>query len=137
MLAAARNIGRLMTDCKAVIDKSTVPVGTGDKVQAAIVTEWEEFSTPDFQAIKAALRTPVVLDGRCLSEPAVMVALGVSQGNAGPPQVSLTPSRGGRRMSSAGGRSIVVTQLRQQQCVTVDLVDHAVFFGDSARPISR
>jgi len=28
-----------------------------------------------------------------------------SQGNAGPPQVSLTPSGGGRRRSSAGGRS--------------------------------
>ena len=33
VLAAARNIGRLMTDYKLVIDKSTVPVGTADKVQ--------------------------------------------------------------------------------------------------------
>lgn len=37
--AAARNIGRLMTDFKVVIDKSTVPVGTGDKVKAAIEGE--------------------------------------------------------------------------------------------------
>jgi len=37
--AAARNIGRLMTDFKVVVDKSTVPVGTGDKVQAAIADE--------------------------------------------------------------------------------------------------
>src|SRR6187402_3110925 len=36
VLAAARNIGRLMTDYKVVIDKSTVPVGTGDRVRAAI-----------------------------------------------------------------------------------------------------
>ena len=39
VLAAARNIGRLMTDYKLVIDKSTVPVGTADKVEAAIQAE--------------------------------------------------------------------------------------------------
>jgi len=39
VLAAARNIGRLMTDYKVVVDKSTVPVGTADKVRAAIADE--------------------------------------------------------------------------------------------------
>ena len=39
VLAAARSIGRLMTDYKVVVDKSTVPVGTGDKVKAAIADE--------------------------------------------------------------------------------------------------
>ncbi|MDO8264617.1 MAG: UDP-glucose/GDP-mannose dehydrogenase family protein [Gallionella sp.] len=39
VLAAARNIGRLMTDYKVVVDKSTVPVGTADKVCAAIADE--------------------------------------------------------------------------------------------------
>ncbi len=39
VLAAARNIGRLMTDYKLVIDKSTVPVGTADKVKAVIQAE--------------------------------------------------------------------------------------------------
>ena len=39
VLAAARNIGRLMTEYKLVIDKSTVPVGTADKVKAAIQAE--------------------------------------------------------------------------------------------------
>ena len=37
--AAARNIGKYMTDFKVVVDKSTVPVGTGDKVKAAIADE--------------------------------------------------------------------------------------------------
>ncbi|MEO6352422.1 MAG: UDP-glucose/GDP-mannose dehydrogenase family protein [Oxalobacteraceae bacterium] len=37
--AAARNIGRYMTDYKVVIDKSTVPVGTADKVKAAMQDE--------------------------------------------------------------------------------------------------
>ena len=39
VLAAARSVGRLMTDFKVVIDKSTVPVGTADKVRAAIAEE--------------------------------------------------------------------------------------------------
>ncbi|EKE18054.1 MAG: hypothetical protein ACD_10C00148G0001 [uncultured bacterium] len=39
VLAAARSIGRLMTDYKVVVDKSTVPVGTGAKVKAAILEE--------------------------------------------------------------------------------------------------
>lgn len=39
VLAAARNIGRLMVDHKVIVDKSTVPVGTGDKVHAAIAAE--------------------------------------------------------------------------------------------------
>ncbi|HSD38346.1 MAG TPA: UDP-glucose/GDP-mannose dehydrogenase family protein [Rhodocyclaceae bacterium] len=41
VLAAARNIGKHMTDYKVVVDKSTVPVGTGDKVRAAIAEELE------------------------------------------------------------------------------------------------
>ena len=39
VLAAARSIGRLMTDYKVIIDKSTVPVGTADKVRAAVADE--------------------------------------------------------------------------------------------------
>ena len=39
VVAAARSIGRLMTDYKVVVDKSTVPVGTGEKVNAAIRDE--------------------------------------------------------------------------------------------------
>jgi UDPglucose 6-dehydrogenase len=36
VLAAATNIGRHMTDYKVIVDKSTVPVGTADKVSAAV-----------------------------------------------------------------------------------------------------
>ena len=39
VLAAARNIGRRMTEFKIVVDKSTVPVGTADRVRAAIAEE--------------------------------------------------------------------------------------------------
>jgi len=39
VIEAARKIGRHMTEYKLVIDKSTVPVGTADKVKAAIADE--------------------------------------------------------------------------------------------------
>lgn len=39
VVAAARNIGKHMKDYKLVVDKSTVPVGTADKVRAALQEE--------------------------------------------------------------------------------------------------
>ena len=39
VLAAARSIGSRMTDFRIVVDKSTVPVGTADRVRAAIADE--------------------------------------------------------------------------------------------------
>jgi len=42
VVAAARNIGRHMTTPKVIVDKSTVPVGTADKVSAAITQELEK-----------------------------------------------------------------------------------------------
>jgi UDPglucose 6-dehydrogenase len=43
----------------------------------AIVTEWREFRSPDFDAIKSALRDPVIFDGRNLYEPAVLKHRGI------------------------------------------------------------
>jgi UDPglucose 6-dehydrogenase len=39
VVAAARSIGKYMSNYKVVVDKSTVPVGTADKVKAAIAEE--------------------------------------------------------------------------------------------------
>ena len=44
----------------------------------AIATEWQEFRSPDFGAIKAKLTDPVIFDGRNLYDPATMEALGFS-----------------------------------------------------------
>lgn len=42
VLTAARSIGRLMTDYKVIVDKSTVPVGTAAKVKAAVADELQK-----------------------------------------------------------------------------------------------
>jgi UDPglucose 6-dehydrogenase len=41
-----------------------------------IVTEWKEFKSPDFPAIMAALKHPVVFDGRNLYDPHLIRAMG-------------------------------------------------------------
>ncbi|WP_343640646.1 UDP-glucose/GDP-mannose dehydrogenase family protein [Roseateles sp.] len=64
VLAAARSIGERMTDYKVVVDKSTVPVGTADKVRGAIAQALAErgvdlnfavVSNPEFLKEGAAL----------------------------------------------------------------------------------
>ena len=42
----------------------------------AVVTEWQEFRSPDFAAIKANLKTPAIFDGRNLYDPAVLKGMG-------------------------------------------------------------
>ncbi|MBB3255247.1 UDPglucose 6-dehydrogenase [Paraburkholderia bannensis] len=42
VLASARNIGRHMTGFKVIVDKSTVPVGTAEKVRSVVAQELEK-----------------------------------------------------------------------------------------------
>ncbi|WP_119289562.1 UDP-glucose dehydrogenase family protein [Azohydromonas sediminis] len=58
VVEAARQIGRRMTDYKVVVDKSTVPVGTADKVRAAIA---EELALRDVQVEFAVVSNPEFL----------------------------------------------------------------------------
>lgn len=52
ILGVARDLGELMTDYKVIVDKSTVPVGTAEKVYAAIAKtykgEFDVVSNPEF-----------------------------------------------------------------------------------------
>jgi UDPglucose 6-dehydrogenase len=52
ILGVSENIGKILTDYKVIIDKSTVPVGTAEKVQAAIAKnfdgDFDVVSNPEF-----------------------------------------------------------------------------------------
>ncbi|MGQ0599644.1 UDP binding domain-containing protein, partial [Aquabacterium sp.] len=48
-----------------------------------IVTEWKEFRCPDFDKIKASLKTPVIFDGRNLYEPSLVKQAGLSYESIG------------------------------------------------------
>jgi UDPglucose 6-dehydrogenase len=44
----------------------------------AIVTEWQEFRSPDFAALKAKLKSPAIFDGRNLYDPPALKAQGIA-----------------------------------------------------------
>ena len=48
-----------------------------------IVTDWNEYRFPDFARVKAALKTPVLIDGRNLYDPAKMQGLGFTYRSIG------------------------------------------------------
>jgi UDPglucose 6-dehydrogenase len=43
----------------------------------AVMTEWQEFRSPDFDSIKSQLLSPVIFDGRNLYDPTLMKRLGI------------------------------------------------------------
>jgi UDPglucose 6-dehydrogenase len=44
----------------------------------AIVTEWQEFRSPDFERLKEILKAPVIFDGRNLYDPATLTRFGLT-----------------------------------------------------------
>jgi UDPglucose 6-dehydrogenase len=44
----------------------------------AIVTEWQEFRSPDFERLKQILKAPVIFDGRNLYDPAMLARFGLT-----------------------------------------------------------
>lgn len=59
------------------IEYADVPMAALEGADALVlVTEWNEFRRPDFEAVKAALKTPVIFDGRNVYPRATLEKLG-------------------------------------------------------------
>jgi UDPglucose 6-dehydrogenase len=57
---------------------ATNPMLALDNADAlVIVTEWKEFRSPDFEAIKSKLKNPVIFDGRNLYDPKLVRGMGL------------------------------------------------------------
>jgi UDPglucose 6-dehydrogenase len=73
-----------MTEAKHIYEKEKA-VSFADNAMAAlqgadalvIMTEWKAFRSPEFDAVKAALKSPVIFDGRNLYEPSVVASHGI------------------------------------------------------------
>ena len=55
-------------------DSQLASLGNADAL--VIVTEWKEFRSPDFDAIKKSLKSPVIFDGRNLYDPQLVRGMG-------------------------------------------------------------
>ena len=70
-----------------VVDQAMATLDGADAL--VILTEWQEFRSPDFEAIRHALKTPVIFDGRNLYEPAAVAAHGITYHAIGRPVVAV------------------------------------------------
>ncbi|HVU81086.1 MAG TPA: UDP-glucose/GDP-mannose dehydrogenase family protein [Rhodanobacteraceae bacterium] len=59
----------------------------------AVVTEWKAFRSPDFARIKAALKSPVIFDGRNLYDPAMVEAAGLAYYGIGRGRSAMKPEQ--------------------------------------------
>ena len=75
--AAAHEAKRLFAGSRgvAIVPNAMAALEGADAL--AIVTEWQEFRSPDFAAIKKALKTPAIFDGRNLYDPSALKAQGL------------------------------------------------------------
>jgi UDPglucose 6-dehydrogenase len=76
---AAREVARsIFADQKQIqiVDSAEAALEGADAL--AIVTEWQEFRSPDFAAIKEKLKSPAVFDGRNLYDPPALKAQGIA-----------------------------------------------------------
>jgi UDPglucose 6-dehydrogenase len=77
---AMNEAARLYTDQIAAGTLTLVPSAMAALEGAdllAIVTEWQEFRSPDFDRIRSVLKHPVIIDGRNLYDPAQVAARGL------------------------------------------------------------
>ncbi len=75
---AARDEAKRMFADESRVEIVHAPMAALEGADAlAIVTEWQEFRSPDFPAIKARLKTPAIFDGRNLYDPAAVKAHGL------------------------------------------------------------
>ncbi|MBB5206657.1 UDP-glucose dehydrogenase family protein [Chiayiivirga flava] len=88
MHEAARIFGK--RDDLVLCDSADAALDGADAL--AVVTEWKAFWSPDFARIAAALRQPVIFDGRNIYDPAAVEAAGIAYYGIGRGRSVRTPA---------------------------------------------
>jgi UDPglucose 6-dehydrogenase len=84
---------------------------TSDADAVVVATEWKVFKAPDFETLKAQLKTPIVFDGRNLYDPSALQELGIEYHAVG--RASATPvSRARAETAATRGAGLSVAGLR-------------------------
>jgi UDPglucose 6-dehydrogenase len=68
---------RVFGDVAGLSYADSAPAALAGADALVIITEWKEFRSPDFDAMRAALKQPVVFDGRNLFDPALVAGFGI------------------------------------------------------------
>ena len=83
-VASKEAMHALQLDCAqepGLLDRFALADSAMQALQGAdallVVTEWKTFHNPDFDAIKATMRQPIILDGRNLYNPEMLQSLGI------------------------------------------------------------
>jgi UDPglucose 6-dehydrogenase len=80
-MAEAQPLMSHLASSVAFVDSAKAALTEADAL--VIVTEWKEFRTPDFDGIRAALKQPLVFDGRNLYDPKVITGFGLEYHSIG------------------------------------------------------
>jgi UDPglucose 6-dehydrogenase len=76
---AARDVARqVFSDNKKVLVVDSADEALEGADALAVITEWQEFRSPDFAALKEKLKSPAIFDGRNLYDPAALKAQGIA-----------------------------------------------------------
>ncbi len=69
---------RLYKDRADLVLAKSADAAIQDADALAVVTEWSEFRSPDYDRLKAQLKQPVIFDGRNLYDPGFLARLGIT-----------------------------------------------------------
>ncbi len=99
---AMDNVKEILGDKISYVDQPMDALDNADAL--AIVTEWSQFRTPDFEEMKNRLKTPIVFDGRNLYDSGNMARKGFTYHSIGRPKSD--PSTAVERRGSTERRSV-------------------------------
>jgi len=86
---ATPNAQNYFKDRSGIHFADTALAATQDADALLITTEWQEFRTPDFAALKSTLKSPTIFDGRNLYDPTVLITQGYYYDSIGRPNLTV------------------------------------------------